>query len=292
MPVEAAHRIGQLNRRATHDGQLIPVMRSGFSRTLQPVLVLRYGCIRSIRKVANPIDQNVITANREAKMGDLFEKIRNWLSLLQGIVWLVTIISTVSAFVLLVAWQWFVLPFFSRRTVYARAFVIEDSNGAKRAALGLAGDNSVALQLFDSDQKLRANLGLEATGDTMLHLSGANGERIELGVRDEGVALELFDAGGKNDGVKLAEDRNGSVVLGLGQLATGQFQVLVAEDPDKSGLTISDKAGKLLIGVEFVRDGEAEGIGEPTYKPMLEVWDAERKHVVWRAIKATPPSNQ
>jgi hypothetical protein len=179
----------------------------------------------------------------------------------------------------------------SRRTVYARAFVIEDSRGTKRAALGLADDNSVALQLFDSDEKLRADLGLEKTGDTMLHLSDANGERVKLGVRDDGVALELLDAGGKVPAVKLAEDRNGSVILGLGQLSTGEFQVLVAENPDKSGLTISDKAGKLLIGVEFVKATD-EGIGEPTYKPMLEVWDAEHKHIMWRAIRPAPSGNQ
>ena len=89
--------------------------------------------------------------------------------------------------------------------------------------------------------------------------------------------------------MKLAIDRTGSVALGLGQQSGDQSEVTVAVNPEKSGLTVSDAAGGLLIGIELMK---VQGMGRPVYRPVLEVWDSSHKRTVWRAMKSLPPSDQ
>jgi len=97
----------------------------------------------------------------------------------------------------------------------ARAFILEDENGKRRAILSLFADGSPALSLYDANGKTRALLTMDTDGNPALGLFDANqkaGAMLNV-FTDGGPALSLSDANGKAR-TKLGVLKDGTSALG------------------------------------------------------------------------------
>jgi hypothetical protein len=81
----------------------------------------------------------------------------------------------------------------------ARQFVLRDSSGKVRAALGASPDGAVGLSLHDASGRTRVSLDVEDSGSPGLDLYDQDGKRRALlALGQEGTpGVGLYDAGGK-----------------------------------------------------------------------------------------------
>jgi hypothetical protein len=81
----------------------------------------------------------------------------------------------------------------------ARQFVLRDSSGTVRAALGSSPDGAVGLSLHDASGRTRVTLDVEDSGSPGLDLYDQDGKRrVLIAMGQEGTpGVGLYDAGGK-----------------------------------------------------------------------------------------------
>ena len=97
----------------------------------------------------------------------------------------------------------------TKHTVAAQSFVVRDSEGRRRAELGMVTQNGEMeghpwLGLFDSDESIRACVGVAGTGKDgpiegpWIELYDAQGKvGLEIEIGDHGPSLRLFNDSGK-----------------------------------------------------------------------------------------------
>ena len=163
------------------------------------------------------------------------------------------------------------------RVVEAQQFLVRDSTGEVRAALGLS-DGDPKLILFDKDGTSRAALSLVPSGSPFLTLADRDGrpraaltvlpdgspiltfsdatitERIEIRLRDEGVPdLRLYEKDGKTLSGRLTTV-SGSPSLAL--FRSGKARVLLTITADGSpGLRLTDPDGNARALLAAKADG-------------------------------------
>src|SRR5262245_42321505 len=85
------------------------------------------------------------------------------------------------------------------KTVEAEKFVLRDTNGRQRAALGLtrsADDPSVAFILYDEEERSRAALGVNKDGPGLYFTDPSGKHRAVLARNNEGIGFDLLDEKG------------------------------------------------------------------------------------------------
>jgi len=131
------------------------------------------------------------------------------------------------------------------KAMEAERFVLRDTGGRVRAALGMEGYGSVGLWLLDSAGKTRAGVGVSREGSPVMALADQTGKsrlsltltdgpglslrdqdrtRISLSVLAEGSGIYVWDQAGR-ERVVLIVAADGSQVLGFqGQRRQGHLE--------------------------------------------------------------------
>jgi hypothetical protein len=136
------------------------------------------------------------------------------------------------------------------KTVEAERFVLRDGFGRQRAVLSLtksADDPSVALMLFDTDERPRAGLGVNKDGPG-LYFTDPNGKhRAVLSRNNDGIGLDLLDDRGRPRAGLHVTDVAAGLTL---RDEAGAIRMQAGMDKDLPTLMLNDEDGKLRAGLQ------------------------------------------
>jgi hypothetical protein len=129
------------------------------------------------------------------------------------------------------------MPEKAEKVIEAQRFILRDANGRVRAELGEFSGYSVALRLYDGDQKRRLEIVIAENGNVGLQIFDASAApRVVLGVdrdKPEAVtpALSLIAKGGKG-AVELCVASDGSSFL-ASQKGDKSYRLPLEADPEE-----------------------------------------------------------
>ena len=129
------------------------------------------------------------------------------------------------------------------KAMEAERFVLRDTGGRVRAALGMEADGSVGLWLLDSAGKTRAGVGVSREGSPVMALADQTGKsRLSLTLTD-GPGLSLRDQ--DRTRISLSVLAEGSGIYVWDQAGRERVVLIVAADGSQV-LGFRDKDGKVI----------------------------------------------